>query len=82
MRFQIFLCRPELPCAPSAEMEDLEGRIPHATRQNGMKTLCRAKIYPTDLTPPYDAPVPTREISKSSETLECADTVGVIAFGE
>jgi hypothetical protein len=36
-----------------------------------------AKIYPTELSPPYSPAVRTREISETSETLECVDTVGV-----
>ncbi len=48
----------------------------HHVRAGGARSnlITIAKIYPTELTPPYSGSVRTREISKSSETLECVDT--------
>ena len=46
------------------------------------ETLRSRAIYPTELPRAYSRVVRTGEISETSETLECVDTVGVIAFGE
>jgi hypothetical protein len=68
----------------TAKWEDREHAYPRAFPRKALKTNPAPKINPTGLTRAYSRSVRTREISKCTEALRCADIGrrGFRRFGE